>query len=129
MTHGWKIRAIPMDADVLLSQYAEGVRDFSAAQLHGIALFNQKLSFVNLSYADLSDADLRSLDFFGSNLSWANLTGANLAGANLARVNLRGAKLYGADLRRATLRDAILLGSFYDARTQFPEGYRANPHG
>ena len=62
-----------MTATEVLTQYAEGKRDFG--------------------YANLSRADLRGANLNGANLSRANLSHANLSGANLNGADLRGADL------------------------------------
>ena len=70
-----------MDAKQLISEYNEGQRDFSNADLYG----------ANLRGADLSEADLSEADLRYADLCYADLRGANLCGADLCGANLREA--------------------------------------
>ena len=105
-----------MKAKELLQSYADGLRNFSEAELASLSLVGAKLPHVNLESAILADADLFKADLFNAKLckvrlARANLTEADLGEADLREANLRGANLAGANLTGATLMNANLSGS------------------
>ena len=95
-----------MDAKQLISEYNEGRRDFSNADLRGADLREANLREADLRGANLSGATLRAAD-----LREANLRGADLRAADLREANLRGADLREADLSGADLSEADLSGA------------------
>ena len=115
----------------LLSEYADGVRDFSQRNLAGVdlsgavlsgadlsscVLSGANLSGANLSGADLTRADLTGAnlshaDLSGSDLSWCRLSNAELVGANLAKVHARAANFSNVLMIRARLNDSDCLGA------------------
>jgi len=72
---------------------------------------------------DLENADLTQANLEGYDLQKAVLSNANMAGANLKKSDLSKANLRGADLSTADLSGAILIGTRYDGRTKWPEGF------
>lgn len=87
------------------------------------------LKDANLAGADLTEVDLSGVVGFcsieGADLTNAVLPKDRLAGVYLHEVTLTGVDLCGADLRcTENLQDAILDGAFYDAGTQWPDGFR-----
>ncbi len=91
-----------MTPQELISEYKDGRRDFSGANLRG----------ADLRSANLRGANLRGANLGGANLGNANLGGANLRGADLRSANLGGANLRGADLGGANLGGAYLRGAY-----------------
>ena len=77
----------------------------------------------------LRNADLGGLDLRRALLRGFDLRDASLAGANLTNADLGGADLRGADLRGATLACVSVCGTFFDGRTQWPEGFDAAEAG
>ena len=125
-----------LTAAELVEARADGVLDFSDANLRGADLQGVNLWNANLSGADLRDASLRFATLWGARLTYAelnradirgaylqgvnlteaqlrdaNLSGADLQGVNLTDANLSGAQLHGANLRGADLTDANLSGA------------------
>lgn len=82
-----------MNVTDLKSDYARGIRDFTA---------------VELSEANLRGMDLEEINLSGAVLRMANLSGANLSGANLSQAQLDVSRLSATNLQRANLRQAIL---------------------
>lgn len=94
-----------LSSDDILSQYAEGERDFSEK-----ILVNQP---------DFSGACLKDVNFYAVNLVEANFENADLENADLCmttlyKANLRGANLKGSWLEKADLRHADLTGAILD---------------
>ena len=81
-----------MKPSELIEKYAQGVRDFSGANLRGANLRGANLREADLYEADLSGADLRGADLRGANLRGANLSAANLSAADLYEADLSGVK-------------------------------------
>ncbi|MBV6625715.1 MAG: pentapeptide repeat-containing protein [Rivularia sp. (in: Bacteria)] len=105
-----------MKAKELLQSYADGLRNFSEAELASLSLVGAKLSHVNLESATLADTNLSKADLFNAKLckvrfARANLSEADLGEADLREANLREANLAGANLTGATLMNANLSGS------------------
>ncbi len=113
-----------MNANDLKKRYADGDRDFTAADLSGASL-----SWINLSGANLSRTDLYGAQLSGANLSQANLSAANLSGADLSRADLSGANLEGADLQGANLNNTNLNAAVYNQLTKFPQGFEPGEVG
>ena len=97
-----------MEANELLQNYADGLRDFSEAKLASLSLLGEKLCHINLEAAILSDVNLVNADLFNAKLSKARFSRANLSKADLGEADLREANLQGANLRDANLRGATL---------------------
>ncbi|MEB3338851.1 MAG: pentapeptide repeat-containing protein [Leptolyngbyaceae bacterium] len=115
-----------MDISKLLTQYAQGQRDFHGLVLNQANLYRAELIFVNFDEVNLQKANLSYANLTGANLNHANLSSANLAhailigadliraklaGANLSGVLMSGANLSGASLRNADLSNASLAGA------------------
>ncbi|WP_196757589.1 pentapeptide repeat-containing protein [Prochlorococcus marinus] len=115
-------------------------------------------SGVDASNSDFTNANCQSVDFSYANLTGCDFTGANLAGANLSgatgapaslktnaylepasggatsskahkldsKPNFDGAVLHGANLKGTNL---DLTGAYYDANTQFDDGFNAAKSG
>src|ERR1700682_2735172 len=143
--------------DVQPAATVMGRRDRPAPQFEKIDLQNTCLANVILTGAYLDGALLNAADLVGAwlpsaslvnagmllaNLNAANFTDANLTGADLrttnlyssdlSRTDLTDAKLYAADLSDETLVGAHLTGTdldsiYYDARTQWPQGFTPHP--
>jgi uncharacterized protein YjbI with pentapeptide repeats len=104
-----------MNGQVLISQYAEGIRYFSAVNLieedlKGLDLIGINLSKALLRRSKLSKVNSSQSNLMGADLRDADLSGADLIEANLSGADLRGANLNGADLTDANLAAANLLG-------------------
>ena len=117
----------------------------SRANLAGAWLPGARLPGAWLLKDDLTKANLDGANLTGAHLSGANLTGATLLSANLTGAHLgavpgnpgiaagevgggqAGANLSGADLRDAKLDGADLTDIYYDASTQWPNGFRPPP--
>jgi Pentapeptide repeats (8 copies) len=103
--------------------------DLRGAFLHNARLSNAQFRHSNLARAhlpgaQLENADLEDVDLRQANLQRVRLTGANLHEAHLQDADLRGADLRGANLQDAQLDGADLTGTFADATTVWPEGFR-----
>ncbi len=93
--------------DILLSEFARGVRNF-----RGVNLAGSTFPLVQLSHVDLAGANLQGINWSGADLIKANLANANLQGANLIGADLSGANLTDANLQEAMLSGAILVGAY-----------------
>jgi hypothetical protein len=82
--------------------------------LAGFITFNS----ANLTRASLIEAHLTQANFRGASLQSANLTRAELLGADFCGADLRGATLVGVETG-----DYQGLGTRYDDRTLFPDGF------
>lgn len=97
-----------MEASEFLQNYADGLRDFSNAELACLSLVDAKLCHINLEAAILNDVNLVNADLFNARLSKARFARANLSKADLGEADLRGCNLQGANLRDANLTGATL---------------------
>lgn len=100
-----------MKANELLQSYADGLRDFSEAELASLSLVGARLCHINLEAAILNDVNLVKADLFNARLSKVRFARANLSKADLGEANLREANLQGANLRGANLRGATLINA------------------
>jgi uncharacterized protein YjbI with pentapeptide repeats len=107
----------------------------AGAWLPGAWLLKDDLTKANLDGANLTGAHLSGANLTGATLLSANLTGAHLGavpgnpgiGAGDVGFGQAGANLSGADLRDAKLDGADLTDIYYDASTQWPNGFRPPP--
>jgi uncharacterized protein YjbI with pentapeptide repeats len=114
---------------------------FYSANLTGAILDKAVLTRAHVDDANLTGVSLARSDLTGANLEHANLTRAHLGGANLTGVGLSDANLTGADLGAkpdsliptganltgANLSGANLTDIYYDASTQWPNGFQPPP--
>ena len=116
----------------------EGLEDLAGAEVAGAFLLTDDLTKATLFAANLTGAHLTGANLTGADLNGANLTGADLGalpgiGLHLPRgidpqgKPISGANLSGADLRNAKLDGANLTDIYYDASTQWPNGFRPPP--
>jgi hypothetical protein len=87
---------------------------------------------VSLVDASLETTTMQGAKFTGGNLTGADLRMTNLSYASLEHADFTRAKLNAADLSSATLVGANLTGThlekiFYDATTQWPQGFTPPP--
>jgi uncharacterized protein YjbI with pentapeptide repeats len=127
--------------------------DFSGAKMSGLVakeidFQDCQLTNANLSRAELPSADFRGADLSGASCKQADLTAADLrkcklVGANFAKTcldyarldeadltgaDLSGAKLYASHIRGTNLsgvkfKGATWIGSVFDTKTVFPDGF------
>jgi uncharacterized protein YjbI with pentapeptide repeats len=100
-----------MHSDELLSQYAQGRRDFSGLRLEGLRIPRASLvgcSFANCEFQDciLAAADFRDCDLASATFNRCNAIEINLEGANLRSAKILEAAFGEADMFRACLADA-----------------------
>ncbi len=100
-----------MEANELLQNYANGLRDFSEAELVCLSLVGAKLCHINLEAAILNDVNLVKADLFNARLAKVGFARANLSKADLGEADLREANLQGANLKGANLRGATLINA------------------
>ena len=102
--------------------------DLSDAILYGANLEKANINFINLNRAKLEGAFL-----YGATIACGSLTDANLSDVDLRKTSLdaailKGAILEGADLSDAylggaELQDAVLNGSYYSHKSNFPSDF------
>ena len=95
----------------ILSEYAEGNRDFRRIETSGLSLVQENVSGINLSEANLSNAYIYKSILREADLHKANLNHAVLSYTTLSRANLRESTLFKANLEAATLCGADLSGA------------------
>jgi hypothetical protein len=114
---------------------------FDSANLTGANLLLAQLTGAHLEHANLTDSTLTASNLMGAHLEHANLTRAYLGGAHLTGADLTDANLTGADLAAnldmhtvssanltgANLSGANLTDIYYDASTQWPNGFQPPP--
>ena len=104
---------------------------FASANLTGANLLLAQLTGAHLEHADLTDSTLTASKLRGAYLGGANLTGADLSDANLTgadlAANLDRHTAASADLTGANLTGANLTDIYYDASTQWPNGFQPPP--
>ena len=118
-----------IDASELLTEYAQGRRDFRRAiirfkvgsdnLLRGADLRGVLLDGAELKEANLEKADLREAELCSAKLEGANLNGADLRKADLRSADLRYAHLEGARLEDARLKGAVLWAAHVGAAAPF----------
>ena len=99
----------PTNANLLLSQYQSGQRNFAGLNLRGIYLAEAELSQIDFSGVALNGSNCNHTNF-----QYANMRGADLRGADFQYADLKWADLRGADLRGADLRHADTTGTITD---------------
>lgn len=97
-----------LDANSLLTAYANGRRDFALKNLSQANLQRLDLSSVNFHGAKLEKTNFQGTNLSSSDFGHANLNQANLKDANLNKAYLNHADLSGADLRGTNLSYAYL---------------------
>jgi serine/threonine-protein kinase len=100
-----------MNADELLTAYAQGRRDFTAHDLENLRLKRSDLTGAMFHSANLRQTNLHGSNLAGADFGRANLCQTNLRDANLSKAYLSNADLQDADLRGADLRGAYLLNA------------------
>ncbi|MBD2257899.1 pentapeptide repeat-containing protein [Pseudanabaena sp. FACHB-2040] len=100
-----------MNGQELLGKYAQGIRDFTGANLNECSLIGANLSEIILQDASLNVANLSSANLNHSDFKGAQLNVTRLSGANLSHADLSGSKLNVANLIRVILTSANLTGA------------------
>jgi uncharacterized protein YjbI with pentapeptide repeats len=92
-----------MNAEQLLKNYSDNLREFSGIDLRGTNFQGATLSNVNFSWANLTQANFSVAKLSGTSLSRAICHQTNFHGAVLTLADLSHADLDHADLRHADL--------------------------
>jgi hypothetical protein len=111
---------------ILTGAYLDGAllsaADLVGAWLPSASLVDAEFVIANLNAANFTDANLTSADLRITNLYSSSLSRTNLTDAKLSAADLSDATLVGANLT-----DTGLDNIYYDATTQWPQGFTPPP--